>query len=221
MKLAVAAIVRAALAFVVLGALLFLPAGTIDYPEAWAYLGILFGGMAVVLVALLRHDPERLRRRLEAREREPVQRKVVLVGTVVFVGLFAVAGFDRRFGWSVVPVLLEAASLAGVACGYAGFAWVLRTNRWASRTIGVEAGQALVTTGPYARVRHPMYVAVLVLYGFTPTALGSWAALPFPVLLGALLVTRIRNEEEVLLRELPGYEAYVGSVRYRLVPGGW
>jgi protein-S-isoprenylcysteine O-methyltransferase Ste14 len=219
--LAVAALVRAALAFVALCALLFLPAGTFDYPQAWAYLGVLFGGMAVVLVALLRYDPERLRRRLEAREREPVQRKVVLVGTVVFVGLFAVAGFDRRAGWSEVPVFLEVASLAGVACGYAGFIWVLRANRWASRTIGVEDGQTLVTTGPYARVRHPMYVAVLVLYGFTPTALGSWVALPFPTLLGALLVARIRNEEEVLLRGLPGYEAYVSSVRYRLVPGVW
>lgn len=214
-------VIRAGSGFVALGALLFLPAGSFDFPAAWRYLGLLASCLGVAYFALLRRRPDVVRRRIEMGEREPVQKRIVAAGLLVFVVFFALAGFDRRFGWSHVPLAVQLLSLAGFAAGYAGFLRVLAVNPWAARTIAVEPGQAVVTHGPYALVRHPMYVVMLVMYACTPTALGSWVALPLPLCVLAFLVPRIRNEEEVLRRDLPGYSEYTATVRWRLLPGVW
>jgi len=134
---------------------------------------------------------------------------------------FIIPGFDVRFGWSNVPWLVVIIADVIVLFAYLFFALVLKTNSYASRIVEVEKGQKVITTGPYAVVRHPMYLASLILYGFSPLALGSYWAMLLVVLLTALLITRIKGEERELLENLEGYEEYVKKTKYRLVPGIW
>ena len=201
--------------------MLFVPAGTLVYWQAWVYLAILFVPMSLISRYLLNNDPELLERRMRMKEKETEQKRIIALGWAYFLLLFLLPGFDRRFGWSSVdPKLVFVADLV-VVLGYLLFVMVLKENRYASRIIEVEPGQQVVTTGPYAVVRHPMYLAVLLMFTFSPLALGSlWAMLPTP-LLAVLLVARIDNEEGVLLRELAGYRDYCQQVKYRLLPGVW
>lgn len=219
--LVIKAVSRYALAMLALGLMFFLPAGTLRYWQAWVYLFILFTPMAFVLCYLLRNDPDLLERRLRMQEREATQKRVIEVSLLLFLFAFLLPGFDRRFGWSHVhPAVVIAADIAFLA-GYGLFLLVLKENRYAARTIQVEAGQKVIQTGPYAVVRHPMYSATLLMYLSSPLALGSyWAVIPmlaYPVLLAA----RIRNEERLLLQELEGYREYMAKVRYRLIPKVW
>lgn len=220
-QLARLALTRVVMMVVVLGALFFGAAGTLAYWEAWLYLPVLLTPVVLVGVYLYRHDPERLARRMRTREREVQQQRIIGLSVIWFLVTFALPGLDHRWGWSHVswPLVIVADLL--VLAGYAVFAWVLRENRFLARTVAVDADQAVIATGPYAIVRHPMYAGVTLLYLATPVALGSWWALIPAAAIVPLLVARIINEEQVLARELAGYEDYRQVTRWRLLPGVW
>ena len=220
-QLAAKALLRCVAGFIILLAMLLLPAGTLAYWEAWAYIFVLFVSMALALVYLLVNDPELLERRMRMKEKDPKQILIVKLGSVCYVFTFVVSGLDRRFGLSYVPGAAVVAADAIVLLGYGIIILALRENRYASRVVEVEMGQRVVATGPYAIVRHPMYLGVLVLFLFTPVALGSWWALIPALPLVAVLVARIRSEEQLLSKELKGYEEYTRITRYRLLPGVW
>jgi len=208
-------------AVLALGAMFFLPAGTFDYWQAWAYMGVLFVPMLLVLAYLLRRSPDLLARRLQMRERERTQKGVIGFSMIFLLGGFLVPGFDRRWGWSTMPWWVAVAADLLVLLGYAIIFRVFRENQYTARTIQVEQGQQVVSTGPYAVVRHPMYSGILVFYLASPIALGSWWAFLPAVVVLPILVVRILNEEQVLERDLPGYREYKLKTRYRLLPGVW
>lgn len=209
------------IAFVVLAGMFFLPAGTLRYWQAWLFLASLFIPMFVVMQWLFHHDPDLLERRMRLREREAEQKTIISVAVVIYLLIFLLPGFDRRWGWSNVPAWVSILADVGMLAGYALFVATLKANRYAARTVAVEEGQQVVSSGPYAHVRHPMYLSTMIIYTLSPLVLGSyWAVLPALSII-ALLVARIRNEEKVLLRDLPGYAEYMQKVRYRLIPGVW
>lgn len=201
--------------------LIFIPAGTLAYWQAWVYLGLLFAPVAVVGTYLLLRDPVLMERRMRMRETQSAQRQVILVSSLVMVLILVVPGLDHRFGWSVVPTWIVAAADVAVVLGYALFALTLRENRFASRVIEVESEQAVIRTGPYALVRHPMYLAMSVMFVLSPVALGSWWGLVPSIVFPLTLVGRITNEEQLLRAELSGYEDYCQGTRYRLIPFIW
>ncbi len=219
--LAMKALVRFVPGIAVLASILFLSAGTLWYWEAWVYLAILCVPMTFVLVYLIKKDPELLERRLRMREKETEQKLIIKLSYVYFLTAFLLPGFDQRFEWSSVPTSIVIGADIVVMLGYGVFVLVLRENRYASRVIEVDQRQEVTKTGPYAWVRHPMYLGISLMYAASPLALGSyWGVIP-TVLLIVLLVARIRNEETVLLNQLPGYRDYTARTRYRLFPGIW
>jgi protein-S-isoprenylcysteine O-methyltransferase Ste14 len=212
---------RAALAIPVIWAILFIPAGTLAYWEAWLYMAILLVPMFLVFRYLLKHDPQLLERRMQTRERETAQQRITQLSLLYFLAAFILPGLDRRLGWSEVPPPVVIAADLVVLLGYGLFILVLRENQYASRTVQVEQEQRVISSGPYALVRHPMYLGVLLMYLASPLALGSyWALLP-ALLIVPILVARILNEEKVLLRDLKGYEEYQLVTKYRIIPGIW
>ncbi|MCM2466223.1 methyltransferase family protein [Methanoculleus oceani] len=220
-RLAGAVLARFIAGLIVVALLLFVPAGSIHYWEGWLYLGVLFIPIAFVGLYLLKHDPELLERRMKTREQESEQRTIIALSSIIIIVGFVIPGLDHRFGWSDLPVAVVLAADGVVLLGYFIFFLTIRENSYAARVVEVDAGQKVIETGPYAVVRHPMYLGTILMFLATPLALGSfWAFfvfLPVP----ALIVLRIRNEEEVLVRELPGYSEYRQKTRYRLVPGVW
>jgi len=207
--------------FIVIGLMLFLSAGTFDYWEAWLYCAIIMVPMLFVGSYLLKKDPALLERRMRLKEKESKQKKIVSVSALVFFIGFLIPGLDHRFGWSNMPAEVALAADAFVFLGYVFTSLVLRENSYASRVIEVEKGQKVISTGPYALVRHPMYLGMSILILATPIALGSyWALLAF-LPIPPMLALRLLNEEEMLLRELPGYGEYRRKVRYRLIPFIW
>ena len=212
---------RALLAVPVLWAILFIPAGTLAYWEAWVYLAILLIPMFFVFRYLLKNDPQLLERRMQMREREVAQQRIIKLSYLYFLLAFVLPGLDRRWGWSDVPPLVVLAADLLVMLGYGLFVQVLRENQYAARTVQVEQGQRVISSGPYALVRHPMYLGVVLMCLASPLALGSyWALLP-ALLIVPILVARIINEEKVLERDLNGYAAYTQQTHYRLLPGVW
>jgi protein-S-isoprenylcysteine O-methyltransferase Ste14 len=214
-------IVRYLMALLFLAALFFLTAGTLRYWEAWVYLGIIFIPMLFVLIYLVRNDPELLERRMRMRERRQEQSVIIKLAIFVMALAFVLPGLDKRFGWSnpSVPVILIADLV--VLIGYGIVFLVFRENRYAARTVEVDEAQKVISSGPYAIIRHPMYIGMLLMYGFSPLALGSyWAVLPALILI-PIIVARIVNEEKVLRQDLEGYEEYTQKTRYRLIPGIW
>ena len=208
-------------ALLIISLALFLPAGTLNYWQAWVYMAILFVPMLFIGLYFLKNDPEFLERRFKMREREAKQKLVQKVGIPIFIIGFLLPGLDRRFGWSNVPFEFIFAADVVVFLSYVLIFLVFRENSYAGRTVRIEKGQKVISTGPYSIIRHPMYFGVLFLYLATPIALGSYVALlPF-LLFIPILVFRILNEEEVLRRELPGYKEYCKKVRYRLIPFIW
>ncbi|MEZ4736455.1 MAG: isoprenylcysteine carboxylmethyltransferase family protein [Caldilineaceae bacterium] len=205
----------------VVGAIFFLPAGTARYWEAWLYLAVLFVPMSIFAVYLLRTNPALLERRMKTREAEAQQRWIITLMSVLFLIIFVLPGFDKRFGWSSVPAWLVIAANGMVLVGYLLVVFVLLKNEYAARTIAVEAQQQVITSGPYALVRHPMYTAMTLIILFSALALGSYWALIPAALFPLLLVARILNEEAVLHRELADYDDYCQTVHYRLLPGVW
>ena len=205
----------------VISAMLFIPAGTLDYWQAWLYLVVVFTPMAFVMFYFLAADPEFLERRFRTREKEAKQKLVQKAGALIFLAAFLLPGAGRRLGWQMVPGEFVLVADVAVFLGYGIIFMVFKENSWAGRTIGVEKGQKVISTGPYALVRHPMYLGMLIFCLATPIALGSYLALlPF-LLVIPILIYRIKNEEEVLARELKGYKEYCRKVKFRLVPGVW
>lgn len=208
----------------VLSLCLFVPAGSLRYREAWAYLALFGACSAAITLYLQRNDPVLLRRRAVAgptAEAERSQRLVQAVASLAFVSIFVLAGLDHRLGWSRVPALLIAAGGALVVLGFAVVFLTFRENSYTSATIEAAKGQPVVDTGPYAVVRHPMYAGALLMLLGTPPSLGSYWALPAVLVLAAAIVARLLLEERFLSRRLPGYDAYRRAVRYRLVPFVW
>jgi protein-S-isoprenylcysteine O-methyltransferase Ste14 len=209
---------------VVMGLLLFVPAGTVDYWQAWVYLAIFIGASALITLDLLRRNPALLERRMRGgptAEKRPAQRLIVLVASIGFIAILVVPALDRRFGWSAVPLPVVIAGDALVAIGFWFIARVYRENAFAAATIEVFEGQRVISTGPYAIVRHPMYASALLYVLGTPPALGSyWGLVPFAAVL-PVLIWRLLDEERFLARDLPGYTEYQQRVRYRLVPFVW
>ena len=199
----------------------FLPAGTIFFYEAWAYIAILFIPAIGVMIYFLKKDPALLERRMRMKEKEQTQKYIIMFGTIFFLVSFFIPGFDFRYEWSSVPLALVMFADAMILLGYGLFILVLKENSHASRIIEVEKGQKVISTGPYAVVRHPMYVAILIIYGFTPIALGSYYGLIPVAAIPVVLILRILNEEKVLAKNLEGYVEYMKKVRYRLIPGIW
>jgi len=179
-------------AILILGAMFFLPAGTIFYWEAWAYLAILFIPVLFVLLYLIKNEPDLLERRMRMREKEAEQKLIIKLSFLYFLAAFLLPGFDQRYGWSSVPAPVVLMADLIVLLGYALFFLALKENRYASRIIEVEPQQQVITTGPYALVRHPMYLAVLLMYIFSPLALGSyWAQyIHLPILCQATFLLR-------------------------------
>lgn len=226
MSLTTRLIARYAAALVTLAALLFLPAGTLKFWEAWVYMAIMFLPAIAFSANYLKHDPQLVERRLQSKEKVKEQLAFKIVGAVIFVVALLIAGLDHRIGWTHelagdVPTWLKIAAQALVLGGYLLSFWVIGVNRFAARTIQVEAGQKVIADGPYALVRHPMYFGMLGMWLCAPVALGSYVALPVFVLLVPVIVFRLLNEEKVLRQELPGYEAYCDETRFRLVPYVW
>ncbi len=202
--------------------LFFLVTGrSLEWWEAWIWCAILLVPMTIFGVWMVRKDPDFIARRFKMREKERHQRRVMAFGVPFYLAALILPGLDRRFGWSEIPT---AAVVAALALSLGGYLLILRVfveNRWAGRTVETCDGQEVISTGPYAVVRHPMYTGTLVLWLATPVALGSWWALLPALAFIPILVLRIRNEEEVLVRELKGYEEYRRRVRYRLLPLVW
>jgi len=205
----------------VFAALLFVPAGTLDYWQAWLYFGVLMVLMFFSMLYFLATDLEFVERRFKTREKEKEQQLFLkLAPLLVLLGL-VLPGFGVRSGWELAAPEVSIAADVVVLIGYGVVFWVYRENRWAGKTIRVEKGQKVVSTGPYARVRHPMYAGMLIWYFATPLALGLYVAIVPYLLFLPVLYIRIKNEEEVLSRELKGYKEYCRKVKWRLVPGVW
>jgi len=216
-----AALVRFGGGALVLGGLFFGTAGTFRYWEAWVFMATLFLPMGAVVFYFLRRDPGVLEKRLGGREERPRQKTIVAISSVAWMITFLIPGLDRRFGWSSVPSSMVILADALVLAGYLLFFLTLRENSFASRVIRVEERQQVISTGPYALVRHPMYLGMALMLVAAPVALDSWWALLPALTTPFFLVARIQDEERVLLAELPGYLEYARAMRYRLVPGVW
>ena len=207
--------------FILIGCMLFLPAGTLRFWEAWLYLGLLFIPVAIVGVVLFIKDPALLERRMRTREREAPQKKVIAASSLALLAVFLIPGFDRRYAWSTVPPTLVVLADILILLGYLLFVLTIRENRYASRVVEIQDNQVVISTGPYALVRHPMYLAVIVIFTLSPVALGSYWALIPALLLPVVLAGRIDNEEQLLRSGLNGYEDYCKQVKYRLLPFIW
>jgi len=205
----------------VLSLCFFLPAGTWNYWQAWLYIAVLLTPMLGVMIWLVRNSPDLIERRLNLRERRKEQKKIILYSCPFFLLMFILPGFDRRFGWSQAPVWVVIAANLAVLLGYGLVFLVFRENRYTSRVIEVSEEQQAISSGPYAVVRHPMYVGVLFMYFFTPLALGSWLGLIPALSLFPTIISRIKDEEKVLAQDLPGYTDYMHKAKYRLLPGVW
>ena len=220
-KLFFNALTKFVLGLLMTGALLFLPAGTLHYPNGWLFAGLLFIPMLILGAVMLFKSPELLKKRLNAKEKENPQKGVVALSGILFLAGFIVAGLDFRFGWSRVPAWVVATASAVLLISYALYAEVMRENAYLSRTIEVQEGQRVVDTGLYGIVRHPMYAVTIWLFLAIPLVLGSWFSficfLHYPI----LMIFRIRNEEAVLTKGLADYEAYKRKVKYRLMPFIW
>ena len=206
---------------VLVGALLFLPAGTFDFWQAWLLIGALFIPMFIAGLVMMWKNPALLRKRLNAREEQTEQKAVVALSGLMFLAAFVLAGLNRRFRWIVLPDAVSWAVLAVFLIAYALYAEVLRENAYLSRTIEVQENQKVVDTGLYGIVRHPMYMATIFLFLSMPLILGS--ILSFAVMLGYIpvIALRIRNEEAVLEQGLEGYSEYKRRIRYRVIPFLW
>lgn len=221
MKLLINGLVKFTCGLLLVGLLLFLPAGTVAYARGWLLTGLLFVPMLAVGFVMFFRDPEFLARRLDAKEKQKAQKGVLGFSGLMFVGGFVVAGLDYRFGWSEMPAAVVTAASVLFVLAYILYGEVMRENRYLSRTVKVEAGQQVVDTGLYALVRHPMYSVTLLLFLSMPLVLGSWYALiPF-AFYPVIIIVRLKDEEALLSRELPGYEAYKEKVKYRLIPFVW
>ena len=221
MKLLINALVKFTCGLLLVGLLIFLPAGTFCYTGGWLLIVLLFAPMLIAGFVMLFKSPELLARRLDVKEKQSAQKGVVALSGLMFLAGFVVAGLDFRFGWSWIPAPVTVVASVLFLAAYALYAEVLRENAYLSRTIKVEEGQTVVDTGLYGIVRHPMYMATILLFLMMPVILGSWYALIIFAAYPAIIIARLKDEEELLARELPGYAEYRKKVRYRILPFIW
>lgn len=221
MKLILNALTKFIFGVIIIGAMLFLPAWTLDYPGGWLFMALLFIPVFIMGVVLFIKAPDLLERRLREKESEMTQKKVVGISALMFTLGFVISSLDFRFGISRVPTWLVIVSSVLFVIGYLGFAEVMRENSYLGRTITVDEGQTVISTGLYGVVRHPMYLATLLIFLPMPLILGSLLGLiPFAIY-PPLIAIRILNEEKVLTKDLSGYAEYKKKVKYRLIPFIW
>ena len=221
MKLLINALIKFTCGLLMVGLLIFLPAGTVCYANGWLLMGLLFVPMLIAGFVMFFKSPDFLAKRLDAKEKQATQKGVVAFSGLMFVGGFVVAGLDFRFGWSAMPVAVTVVSSVLFLLSYGLYAQVMRENAYLSRTIKVEEGQKVVDTGLYGIVRHPMYMATILLFLMIPMVLGSWYALIIFACYPAIIIVRLKDEEELLTRQLPGYAEYKQKVKYRIIPFVW
>lgn len=203
------------------GILVFLPAGTLSFHNGWLLMGVLFIPMLLMGVVMFFRAPDLLQKRLNHKEKQGEQKAVVSLSALMFLCSFVVSGLDFRFGWSAMPKWLIVLSAVLFLAGYAMYAEVLRENAYLSRTVEVQAGQKVISTGLYGVVRHPMYSATLLMFLSMPLILGSWWGLIIQLVYPALIIVRLQAEERLLVQELDGYAEYRQKVKFRLLPGIW
>ncbi|MBE6696256.1 MAG: isoprenylcysteine carboxylmethyltransferase family protein [Ruminococcaceae bacterium] len=221
MKLLINAVLKFVMGLLLVSALLFLPAGTLGYMNAYLFIGLLFIPMFILGIILFLKAPALLEKRLSAKEKEKTQKGAVALSGLLFVAGFVVAGLDFRFEWSHIPDWLVIISSFVLLASYALYAEVMRENAYLSRTVEVQENQRVVDTGLYSIVRHPMYAVTLWLFISIPIVLGSWWSLLCFLPYIAVIVVRIINEERVLENGLEGYSEYKKRVKYRLLPFIW
>ena len=221
LKLFIEAIVKFTLGVVIIGALIFLPAGTLSFAGGWLLMCILFVPMFIAGLVMMAKNPSLLASRLDAKEKEKEQSIVVKLSGLMFVLGFVLAGLDFRFGWVKLPFVVNVVASVVFIVAYILYAEVLRENTYLSRTIKVVEGQKVVSTGLYGIVRHPMYFATILLFMAMPLVLGSVVSFVVFLAYPLIIAARIKNEEEVLTRELDGYDEYKKKVKYRMLPFIW
>ena len=221
MKLFFEAIIKFLLGIILVGLLIFLPAGTLKYLNGWIFMGILFIPMFLAGLVMMIKNPSLLKSRLDAKEKEKTQSIVIKLSGLMFIVGFILAGLDFRFKWFEIPQLVSYIASGTLLLGYIMWGVVLKQNTYVARTIKVEENQKVVDTGLYGVVRHPMYTASIILFLSIPLVLGSLIALGVFIFYPILIIARILNEEKVLENELQGYKEYKKKVKYRLIPFIW
>ena len=220
-KLFAQAIVKFLCGVLLVGALIFAPAGTVHFASGWLLMGILFVPMFAVGLVMLKKNPKLLEKRLQVNEKEKTQSTVVKLSGLMFIAGFVLAGLDFRYQWLPLPSWVNIAAAAAFLLAYLMYAEVLRENTYLSRTIEVQENQKVVDTGLYGIVRHPMYSATILLFLSMPLVLGSLVSFACFLIYPFLIAARIANEEQVLERELAGYKEYKQKVRYKMLPFIW
>ena len=220
-KLFFRAITAFAAGLLIVGLLLFLPAGTFSFMNAWLLIGILFVPMFIAGIVMMIVNPDLLAKRLNAKEEQGEQKKVIALSGLMFIAAFIVAGLNFRFGWIILPVWASYVGAGIFILAYILYAEVLRENVYLSRTIEVQEGQKVIDKGLYGIVRHPMYMATVILFLSMPLVLGSVISFVIMLFYIPLIILRIRNEEIVLKEGLEGYNEYMKKVRFRLIPFIW
>ena len=220
-KLIFSALTKYILGLLMVGFLLFLPAGTLDYWNGWLFIGLLFIPMLILGTVLLIKSPELLEKRLRDKETESEQKQVIVGSLIMFIGGFVVSALDYRFGWSDLPIAVIVMAAVLLLVSYGLYAEVMRENVYLSRTVEIQENQKVVDTGLYGIVRHPMYFVTTLLFLSIPLVLGSLVGLIVFLIYPILMVKRIKNEEEVLEKGLAGYKEYKEKVKYRLIPFIW
>ena len=220
-KLFTQAIIKFLSGLLIVGLLLFLPAGTLVWWQAWLLMGILFVPMFIAGLIMMKRSPDLLRKRLDVKERENEQKTVIILSGIMFLAAFIVAGLNFRFGWIVLPAWVSWVSAVVFLLAYALYAEVLRENVWLSRTVEVQENQKVVDTGLYGIVRHPMYMTTLFLFLAMPLVLGCVISFVIMLLYIPIIAKRIRNEEQVLEAGLEGYAEYKQQIRYKVIPFVW
>ena len=221
LKLFLKAIAKYLLGVILVGILLFVPAGSFNYWNAWLFMGILFIPMFIAGIILMIKNPRLLKSRLDVKEKENEQKQVILFSGLMFLFGFIIAGLNYRFEWIIIPNIIVIISSILFILSYILYAEVLRENTYLSRTIKVHKNQKVVDTGFYGIVRHPMYSITLILFLTMPLILGSVISFIIFLVYPFIISKRIKNEEKVLERELEGYKEYKNKVKYRLIPFIW
>ena len=221
MKLFINTLTKFICGFLLIGLLLFLPAGTLKYTGAWIFILLLFIPIFIMGVILFIKNPELLKKRLDGKEKEKTQKGVVALSGLVFLGAFIVAGLDFRFGWSYIPKAVTIAASVLFILSYLVYAEVIRENTYLSRTISVQENQKVIETGLYSVVRHPMYAATIIMFLMIPLILGSWVSFIIFLAYPVIIAIRINNEEQILSKELAGYTEYMQKVKYKIIPFIW
>ena len=220
-KLFLQAIIKFLLGVLIIGILLFIPAGTIEYWNAWLFMGLLFIPMFIVGIIMMIKNPDLLRKRLNAKENEKTQKIVIVISGIMFILGFVCAGLNFRYNWITLPNIVIIISSIVFAIAYILYGEVLRENAYLSRTIEVQKNQKVIDTGLYRIVRHPMYAVTLLLFLLIPLILGSIISFFIFLIYPIIIAKRIKNEEEVLEKNLEGYKEYKNKIKYKMIPFIW